>query len=177
MINCAVPGYNLTQLARAAEIQIEAVNPDLVVLAFFSNDLRQATPIDRMLAQNAVLAGLIEHSRLVRALYTAALVFSGDLDPPHLASDRVDPSLLHMENAAKKSNAGLMAVVLEAPHHPEIRLDETLQRRKWSSHQAPDLSDKRYRIDRNGHFNAAGHHAVASWLTPLLSARLKEGTP
>ena len=166
--NCAVPGYNLTQLARAAEVH--APSPALV-LTVFSNDLRAASDVASMLPLDDFPGLLQKHSRLVRFARVMMHLQRGVLAKDHLSSPVIEDALDRLEGSVS-ANGPRIAVILVSPHHPSVDLARRLMARGWLVLTAPDLSAPGLRIPGDGHLNARGHQRVADWLHPLLEPAL-----
>lgn len=173
--NCAVPGYNLTQLARQAEVQMEERVPQRVMVAFFSNDLRGATPLGMLLSDPWVFGTVGKISRTLRLITLGFRVARGQLDPPHLDEKAILFSLEKIEKAAQKTGVPPVALLIENPHHPEVDLKKVLHTRGWKVLLAPDLRESSYRIPRDGHLNRKGHQALATTLEEETSQWLPEG--
>ena len=166
--NCAVPGYNLTQLARAAEVH--APSPALV-LTIFSNDLRAASDLASMLPRDDFPGLLQRHSRLVRFARIMIQLQRGVLAKDPLSPSEIEDALDRLEGSIS-ANGPRIAVILVSPHHPSVDLASRLRARDWQVLTAPDLSAPALRIPGDGHLNVRGHQRVADWLHPLLETAL-----
>lgn len=162
--NCAVPGYNLTQLARQAQLQIQNAPPEWVMVGFFSNDLRGAPPLQELLGNPWLYGPGAEWSRLLRMMNLGILVAAGHLDPPHLQKGEITEALNLLEKAIETTGKKPLALIIEKPHHPEVDFPSLLTQRGWKVIKGPEIRDESLRIPRDGHLNRKGHEAVADAL-------------
>jgi hypothetical protein len=169
--NCAVPGYNWSQIARAAELHAPSA---ALVVGVFSNDLRGASDLASMLPADGFLGALERHSRLARLLRLVVRLQQGALEKDHLSTEELESALERLE-ATLAADAPRVAVILEPPHHPTVDFPSLLEDRGWRVLSAPDLSAPGLRIPGDGHLNVHGHRRVAEWLHPLLGTALTPG--
>jgi hypothetical protein len=174
VVNCALEGYNFTQLVRAAEVRLAQLRPEHLVIVIFSDDLREPTRLDRFIGGGPLLASLTRWSYVVRLARIARAMAAGAFDPPYLDPAAIDRGFARVEDAARRHHAAVTWAVLEEPHHPRVSFLQLLRQRGSTWYLAPALREPRYRIPSNGHLNELGHRAVATWLGPLLARRLTE---
>jgi len=170
--NCAVPGYNLTQLARQAQIQVQNGSPQWVMVGFFSNDLRGAPPLQELLSNPWLYGPVAKWSRLLRMMNLGVLVAAGHMDPPHLEKEEITRALNDLEEAIATTGKAPLALIIEKPHHPEVDFPSLLNQRGWEVIKGPEIRDESLRIPRDGHLNRKGHEAVADALINPSSAWL-----
>lgn len=162
--NCAVPGYNLTQLARQAQLQVQNGNPEWVMVGFFSNDLRGAPPLQELLSNPWLYGPMAKWSRLLRLMNLGVLVATGHLDPPHLEKGEITEALNDLEEAIATTGKTPLALIIEKPHHPEVDFPALLTQRGWKVIKGPKIRDESFRIPRDGHLNRKGHKSIADAL-------------
>lgn len=172
VINCGVPGYNLVQVVRAAELRAAQFHPALLVLLIYRNDLESALPLDRVLDASNWVQWLRRHSRLFRVLYIAQGWLAGDFGGlPPLSVSAAEEALARMARLA--STYRTVVIVLREPPHPQIQFAQELQRRGLRSYQTPlRFFDRSLQIPNNLHWTPEGHRRFAEWLAPLLEQQL-----
>lgn len=172
LINCGVPGYNLVQVVRAAELRAAQFDPALLLIVVYRNDLESALPLDRVLDAPGWVQWLRRHSRLFRVLYIAQGWLAGDfggLQP--LPVSAAEEALTHIARLAITYHTVL--IVLREPSHPQIQFGQELQRRGLRFHQTPPrFFDRSLQIPHNLHWTPEGHQRFAEWLAPLLVQEL-----
>ncbi len=172
MINCGVPGYNLVQVVRAAELRAARFHPALLAILIYRNDLESALPLHRVLDAPGWVQWLRRHSRLFRVLYIAQGWLTGDFGglsplPVPVAED----ALARIARLANTYRTVL--VVLREPPHPQIQFAQELQRRGLRSYQTPlSFFDRSLQIPNNLHWTPEGQRRFAEWLAPLLQQEL-----
>ncbi len=174
MINCGVPGYNLAQVVRAAELRAAQFHPALLLIVIYRNDLESALPLDRVLDAPAWVQWLRRHSRLFRLLYIAKGWLAGDFGSlPPLPVSAAEKALARIAHLA--SSYRTVLVVLREPPHPQIQFAQELQRRGLRSYQTPlSFFDRSLQIPNNLHWTPEGHRRFAEWLAPLLERELAQ---
>jgi hypothetical protein len=172
MINCGVPGYNLVQVVRAAELRAAQFQPALLVIVIYRNDLESALPLDRVLDAPGWVQWLRRHSRLFRVLYIARGWLAGDFGGlPPLPVAAAENALTRIARLA--STYRTVLVVLREPPHPQIQFAQEIQRRGLRSYQTPlSFFDRSLQIPNNLHWTPEGHRRFAEWLVPLLQQEL-----
>lgn len=172
LINCGVPGYNLVQVVRAAELRAAQFNPALLVIVIYRNDLQGALPLDRVLDAPGWLQWLRRHSRLFRMLYIAKGWLMGDFGGlPPLSVSAAEDALARI--ARLTSSYRTVLIVLREPSHPQIQFAQELQRRGLRAYQTPpNMFDRSLQIPNNLHWTPEGHRRFAEWLAPLLEQEL-----
>lgn len=174
LINCGVPGYNLVQVVRAAELRAAEFHPALLVIVIYRNDLESALPLDRVLDAPAWIQWLRRHSRLFRVLYIAQGWLAGDfggLQP--LSVPAAEEALARIARLA--STYRTVLIVLREPPHPQVQFAQELQRRGLRYYQTPlSFFDRSLQIPNNLHWTPEGHQRFAQWLAPLLERELAQ---
>jgi hypothetical protein len=172
MINCGVPGYNLVQVVRAAELRAAQFHPALLVMLIYRNDLEGALPLDRVLDAPGWVQWLRRHSRLFRVLYIAQGWLAGDFGGlPPLPASAAEEALTRIARLARSYRTVL--IVLREPPHPHIQFSQELQRRGLRFYQTPlSLFDRSLQIPNNLHWTPEGNRRFAEWLAPLLKQDL-----
>jgi hypothetical protein len=171
-INCGVPGYNLVQVVRAAELRAAQFQPALLVIVIYRNDLESALPLDRVLDAPDWVQWLRRYSRLFRLLYIARGWLAGDFGGlPPLPASAVEDALARTARLA--STYRTVLIVLREPPHPQVHFAQELQRLGLRSYQTPlSFFDRSLQIPNNLHWTPEGHRRFAEWLAPLLQQEL-----
>lgn len=174
MINCGVPGYNLVQDVRAAELRAAQFHPALLVILIYRNDLESALPLERVLDAPGWVQWLRRDSRLFRLLYIAKGWLAGDFGGlPPLPTSAAEEALTRIARLA--STYHTMLIVLREPPHPHIQFSQELRHRGLRSYQPPlSLFDRSLQIPNNLHWTPEGHRRFAEWLAPLLRRELAQ---
>lgn len=172
MINCGVPGYNLVQVVRAAELRAAQFHPALLLIVIYRNDLEGALPLDRVLDAPDWVQWLRRHSRLFRVLYIAQGWLAGDFGGlPPLPVSAIEGALTRIVRLA--SSYRTVLIVLREPSHPHIQFVQELRRRGLRYYQTPlRYFDRSLQIPNNLHWTPEGNRRFAEWLAPLLEREL-----
>jgi hypothetical protein len=173
MINCGVPGYNLVQVVRAAELRAAQFHPALLLMVIYRNDLESALPLDRVLDAPGWVQWLRRHSRFFRVLYIAQRWLAGDFGGlPPLPVPAIEEALTRIARLAVSYRT--VVIILREPPHPHIGFAQELQRRGVRYYQTPlRYFDRSLQIPNNRHWTPEGSQRFAEWLAPLL----KRGLP
>ena len=172
LINCGVPGYNLVQLARAAELRVAQFNPALSLILVYRNDLKGALRLERTPDAPTWLQWLRRHSRLFRLFYIMHGWFAGDLGRLQpLPVSAAEKALVRIARIASAHRTVL--IILREPSHPQIQFLQETQRRGLRWYRTPPrFFDRSLQIPKNLHWTPEGQRRFAEWLAPLLAQEL-----
>ncbi len=169
--NCGVPGFNLEQLERAAELHIPRLRPRVVVLALYDNDMDGAMQLQRFMPTSAAGRFALAHSRLFKiALFLRAVQHEDTFTPPRLPDEVARRLLSHIEELTAASGGRLFVAALLRPDHPLLAQVRALQ---IPIALAPgELFAEHLYIPHHGHWSVEGNGVTADWLTPEIGGFL-----
>lgn len=173
--NCAVDGYNISQIAKAVEKRAAELKPDLVVVVFFANDLESPLPLHELFPKSAPVTLLTRYSRFVRLTFLLS-VMKPWKTKTYLTTNDLREHLSRMASACKSYGSRLISVSIEEPQGPGVNFREEIEGQRIPYYQAPRFMSESTTIPLNGHFNVKGHQKYANWITPILVRELEFAT-
>jgi len=178
--NCGVPGYNLSQLVRAAELRLSDTKPRLLMVVVHSSDLETAVDFSALTPKSAATQFAITHSRLLRFGYimtrTWGMAREMEQSGKYLSAASINEYLRRLATAARENNSQVVVVQLPDIHHPALSFDEALAAHNLATYKLRPLprDDRHFLADRE-HWTVTGQRIVADQVAPVVEAALATG--
>ncbi len=169
--NCAVPGYNLSQYVRAAELRIPELQPKLVVIGIHPYDLN--APMNYA-APDGDWRLAAFRSRLFLAGYIASMMVFGPTERilTGTEADQLFDRLAHAvgrPSNGDSSSQGVPTLFVEtggSPHHPTFQFEQAAQQRGFPVLVLTPKED--WLLPDHQHWNRHGAQEAAAIMIPAL---------
>jgi hypothetical protein len=177
-LSCSVPGYNLVQTLRYAELALERKEARAVALVVMPNHARVAYDWTRLVPSSPTLHWLTAHSRLARLGYLySAIQQTRDIRPPPIPADELRAALDRFAAAVHATSAQVQIFPVDTFDHPDVDLVAELAARGLPALTIqPPPAERPYVLSDGEHWSPEGVRFIVRQMAPALVALVERST-